>query len=131
MVRLCCHASETSSIHSCTCLCLQGPPSAEAPDEGNLLGPTVHAVISHEAITPTMQACEACSLPHLRTWPGTETLCCPMQVYTTLTLAVGLATLGIVADLVYHVGGALTTIAAVISLVWLGFTSPVTDSPVS
>eukprot|EP00879_Flechtneria_rotunda_P000617 GHRR01000730.1.p1 GENE.GHRR01000730.1~~GHRR01000730.1.p1 ORF type:complete len:249 (+),score=79.29 GHRR01000730.1:182-928(+) len=46
------------------------------------------------------------------------------KVYTTLTLALGLATLGVIADVLYHVGGALTTIAALVSLVWLGFTQP-------
>jgi FtsH-binding integral membrane protein len=50
------------------------------------------------------------------------------KVYTTLTFAVALATLGVAADLVSHVGGALTTLAAVGSLLWLGFTTPA-DSP--
>eukprot|EP00878_Enallax_costatus_P047388 GHUV01057997.1.p1 GENE.GHUV01057997.1~~GHUV01057997.1.p1 ORF type:complete len:151 (-),score=10.66 GHUV01057997.1:468-920(-) len=52
------------------------------------------------------------------------------KVYTTLTFAVALATLGVVADLVSHVGGILTTVAALGSLIWLGFTTPA-DNPVS
>lgn len=46
------------------------------------------------------------------------------KVYATLTLAVGLLTLGIAADVTFHVGGALTALASFGSLIWLGFTTP-------
>jgi hypothetical protein len=47
-----------------------------------------------------------------------------LQVYATLTLAVGLLTLGIAADVAFHIGGVLTGLASFGSLLWLGFTTP-------
>jgi hypothetical protein len=47
-----------------------------------------------------------------------------LQVYATLTLAVGLLTLGVAADVAFHVGGVLTGLASFGSLLWLGFTTP-------
>jgi hypothetical protein len=57
-------------------------------------------------------------------------LCVALQVYATLTLAVGLLTLGVAADVTFHVGGTVTALASFVSLIWLGFTTPA-DSQVS
>jgi FtsH-binding integral membrane protein len=50
------------------------------------------------------------------------------KVYATLTLAVGLLSLGVAADVVFHVGGLLTGLASFGSLLWLGFTTPADSS---
>jgi len=65
-----------------------------------------------------------CCLPHV---DG----CVHPQVYTTLTLALAVATAGVFADVTLHVGGMLTTIAAFVSLMWLAFTPAAPDTLVS
>jgi hypothetical protein len=65
-----------------------------------------------------------CCLPHV---DG----CVHPQVYTTLTLALAVASAGVFADVTLHVGGILTTIAAFVSLMWLAFTPAAPDTLVS
>ncbi|KAF8062010.1 TMBIM6 [Scenedesmus sp. PABB004] len=50
------------------------------------------------------------------------------KVYATLTLAAGVAALGVAADLALHVGGVLTGLASLVSLIWLGFTPSTPDT---
>jgi len=54
-----------------------------------------------------------------------------MQVYATLMAAVLLASVGIATDVMYHVGGTLTTLMAFGSLIWLSFTPPTAENQVS
>jgi hypothetical protein len=51
-----------------------------------------------------------------------------LQVYATLTAAVIVSAVGIVADVNFHIGGVLTTILAFGSLTWLAFTPASPDN---
>lgn len=53
-----------------------------------------------------------------------------LQVYTTLVFAVAMAAIGVATDIAFHVGGILTTVAAIGSMLWLMSTSAAPENQV-
>ncbi len=53
-----------------------------------------------------------------------------VRVYATLAAALLTAAVGVAADVTFHIGGLITTLAAFGSLLWLSFSNPDVDSQV-